>query len=217
MGRDGSGKNGHLRERIAHLAARIMAEDGVDDFGYAKRKAARQAGARDAKALPDNEEVEHALAAYRSLYQRQEHPPLLLELRAHALTVMRMLARFKPHLTGPVLSGVAGRHSDIDLQLFAENTKEVEIFLLNRGVRYRATQVRVYLNNGERVVPGFSFEHDAVEVRLTVFDAHDLRHSIRATPTGRPLERAPIAAVEELLGGVDQSASRNHCAACSAK
>jgi hypothetical protein len=40
VAREGSGKNSHLRERIAHLAARIMAEDGVDDFGYAKRKAA---------------------------------------------------------------------------------------------------------------------------------------------------------------------------------
>ncbi|MPZ42091.1 MAG: hypothetical protein GEV05_01555 [Betaproteobacteria bacterium] len=176
-----------------------MAEDGVDDFGYAKRKAARQAGARDAKAMPDNQEIEQALAAYRALYQPQEHPPLLLQLREQALTVMRMLARFNPHLTGSVLSGVAGRHSDIDLQLFAESAKEVEIFLLNEGVRYRASQARVYLNNDERIVPGFSFEHAAIEVRLTVFDARDLRHNIRTTPAGRPLERAPIATVEELI------------------
>src|SRR5690606_14075682 len=130
MGRDGSGRTAHLRERIAHLAARIMAEDGVDDFGYAKRKAARQAGARDAKAMPDNEEVEQALAAYRALYQQQEHPQLLLQLREQALTVMRMLERFKPRLTGSVLSGVAGRNSDIDLQLFPDSAKEVEIYLL---------------------------------------------------------------------------------------
>jgi hypothetical protein len=200
MARENSGRNGHLRERIAHLAARIMAEDGVDDFGYAKRKAARQAGARDAKAMPDNQEIEQALAAYRALYQPQEHPSLLLELREQALTVMRMLARFKPHLVGSVLSGVAGRHSNIDLQLFAESAKEVEIYLVNAGVRFRAAQARVYLNNEEAVVPSFSFEHEAIEVRLTVFDARDLRHSIRITPAGRPLERAPIAAVEELVG-----------------
>ena len=57
MGRDANGRQGGLRERIAHLAARIMAEDGVDDFAYAKRKAARQAGARDARAMPDNKEI----------------------------------------------------------------------------------------------------------------------------------------------------------------
>ena len=199
MAREGSGRNGHLRERIAHLAARIMAEDGVDDFAYAKRKAARQAGARDAKAMPDNQEIEQALAAYRALYQPQEHPSLLLQLREQALTVMQTLARFKPHLTGSVLSGVAGRHSNIDLQLFAESAKEVEIYLLNEGVRYRASQARMYLNNEERMVPSFSFEHAAIEVRLTVFDARDLRHTIRTTPAGRPLERAPIAVVEELI------------------
>jgi hypothetical protein len=192
-----------LRERIAHLAARIMAEDGVDDFGYAKRKAARQAGVRDAKAMPDNQEVEQALAAYRSIYQQQEHPSLLLQLREHALTVMQMLARFRPHLTGSVLSGVAGRHSDIDIQLFAESAKEVEIFLLNAGVRYRAAQARLYLNNDERVVPTFSFEHQDVEIRLTVLDARDLRHTIRTTPAGRPLERAPMAVVEELIAAPD--------------
>ena len=199
MSRDGAGRNGHLRERIAHLAARIMAEDGVDDFGYAKRKAARQAGARDAKAMPDNQEIEEALALYRSLYQRQEHPPVLLQLREQALAVMQMLARFRPHLTGSVLSGVAGRHSDIELQLFAESAKEVEIYLLNQGVRYRAAQARLYLNNDEHVLPTFSFEHEDVAVRLTVFDVRDLRHTIRATPAGRPMERAPIPTVEELI------------------
>jgi len=191
-----------LRERIAHLAARIMAEDGVDDFGYAKRKAARQAGVRDANAMPDNQEIEQALAAYRSLYQQQEHPALLQQLREQALTVMRLLERFNPHLTGSVLSGVAGRHSDIELQLFAESAKEVEIFLLNHGLRYRAAQSRVYLNNDERVMPTFSLEHENVEIRLTVFDARDLRHSIRTSQAGRPLERASIAAVAELVATV---------------
>jgi hypothetical protein len=199
MTRDSSGKNGHLRERIAHLAARIMAEDGVDDFGYAKRKAARQAGARDAKAMPDNQEIEQALAAYRALYQRSDHPALLLELREQALTVMRMLERFDPHLTGSVLSGVAGRYSDIDLQLFAESAKDVEIFLLNAGVRYRAAQARMYLNNDERLVPTLSFEHEGIEIRLCVFDRRDLRHGIRSSPSGKPLERASIAAVEALI------------------
>ena len=62
MARSSNGKQAALREQIAHLAARIMAEDGVDDFAYAKRKAARQAGAADARAMPDNLETKRALA-----------------------------------------------------------------------------------------------------------------------------------------------------------
>jgi len=199
MARDHGKGSGHLRERIAHLAARIMAEDGIDDFGYAKRKAARQAGARDAKAMPDNEEIERALAQYRSLYQGESHLSLLRELREQALTVMQMLEKFRPHLIGSVLSGVAGKHSDIELQLYAENAKEVELYLLNRGVRYRPSQIRLYLNGEERVLPTFAFEHDGVEVRVTVFDDRDLRHGVRTSPNGRVLERGSIGTVQALL------------------
>jgi hypothetical protein len=200
MARDSYNKSsGHLRERIAHLAARIMAEDGIDDFGYAKRKAARQAGARDAKAMPDNDEIERALAQYRALYQAQTHSSLLRELREQALAVMQTLERFRPHLIGPVLSGVAGKHSDIDLQLYAESSKEVELFLLNRGLRYRAAQTRLYLNADERLVPRFEFDHDGLAVRLTVLDARDLRHTVRTSLNGRPVERGSIGAVQALL------------------
>lgn len=198
MGRDNFARNSQLRSRIAHLAARIMAEDGVDDFGYAKRKAARQAGAADARAMPDNEEIEAALAEYRAIYQQSEHPAVLLKLREQALSVMRGMAQFRPHLTGSVLSGVAGKHSTIELQLFAESAKDVEIFLLNAGVRYRPAQARVYINNDECVVPTYRFEHERIEVRLTVFDDIDSRQTIRATPGGRALERGSISAVEAL-------------------
>jgi hypothetical protein len=199
MARDTYTKGGHLRDRIAHLAARIMAEDGVDDFAYAKRKAARQAGARDAKAMPDNQEIEQALALYRSIYRKDDHPQILGLLRERALTVMRMLEAFRPQLTGSVLSGVAGRNSDIEVQAYADSAKEVEIFLLTRGVRFWPAQSRLYINNQETVVPTYTFEHDGAEVRVTALDARDLRHVIRTTPGGRPLERAPIPAVEALL------------------
>lgn len=199
MTRDASGKQGNLRERIAHLAARIMAEDGIDDFAYAKRKAARQAGAPNARAMPDNEEVEEALAVYRQLYQAGQHAPLLAELRRQALEVMRLVERFNPHLTGSVLSGVAGRYSDIELLVFVDSAKEIEIFLLNQAIRYRAEQARLYVNQSEKIVPIFGFEHDGAAIRVTALDAHDIRHAIRTSPLGRPLERAPIAAVEQLL------------------
>jgi len=199
MARGAKGRQAILREQIAHLAARIMAEDGVDDFAYAKRKAARQAGAADARAMPDNEEIERALAAYREIYQKDEHEDVLRQLREQALTVMRGLEQFNPHLVGSVLSGVAGRHSDIEIQLFADSAKEVEIFLLNGGVRFRPSQVRRFVNKSEEQVPVFVFDAAGFAVSLTVFDQRDIRHSIRATPLGRPLQRAGIAALVGLL------------------
>ena len=53
------------RERIAQLAARLMAADGVQDFALAKRKAARQLGANDTQNLPNNTEIEQVLEAMR--------------------------------------------------------------------------------------------------------------------------------------------------------
>lgn len=200
MSRNSGGRHGALRERIAHLAARIMAEDGVDDFAYAKRKAARQAGAADSRALPDNEEIERALAAYRQIYQQGEHADVLRILREQALTAMGEFERFNPYLTGSVLSGVAGKFSDIELHLFADSSKEVEIFLLNRGWRYRPSQTRCFVGQAERLVPVFLVEHEGGEVELKVFEREDLRQTIRATPLGRPLPRASAEEVRNLLG-----------------
>lgn len=199
MSRNHGGKNGALREQIAHLAARIIAEDGVDDFAYAKRKAARQAGAADARSMPDNEEVENALALYREIYQKDEHPEILSSLREQALTVMSALERFHPYLSGSVLSGVAGKFSDIEIHLFADSGKEVEMFLLNRGWKFRPTQVRCYVNQSEQQIPAYLVLHEGIEAVLKVFDLEDTRATIRSTALGRPLQRAGIAEVRALV------------------
>src|SRR4051812_49281006 len=109
-----------MRARIAAAAARIMAEDGVDDFAFAKRKAARQLGAVDTHSLPRNDEIEAELRAYRALYQAEDHPFVVEELRRTALEAMKLLERFSPYLTGPVLKGIAGPFAEIDLQLFPD-------------------------------------------------------------------------------------------------
>src|SRR4051794_34423343 len=133
MSRKGSRQNG-TRARIAAAAARLMAEDGIDDFGLAKRKAARQLGVEDHHLMPGNEEIEAELEAYRLLYQADDHPEVLRALLEVALDAMRTLQRFNPYLTGPVLRGTAGPFAEVTLQLFPESTKEVEIFLIDQGI-----------------------------------------------------------------------------------
>src|SRR5687768_11237603 len=132
------------RARIAAAAARLMAEDGIDDFALAKRKAAKQLGVTDAQALPGNDEIEAELRAYLALYQAEEHPQRVVELREIALDAMRALERFTPYLTGPVLKGIAGPYAEIELQLFPDSVKEVEIFLLDRNLTYATQEGRRY-------------------------------------------------------------------------
>src|SRR5260221_9045156 len=136
------GARGEMRARIAAAAARIMAEEGIDDFALAKRKAARRLGAADSEALPANDEIEAELREYLALYQAEAHPERITALRRVALEAMRALERFNPYLTGPVLAGLAGPYAEIDLQLFPESSKEVELFLLDRTVAYEASDER---------------------------------------------------------------------------
>ena len=90
----------------------MIAEDGISDYGLAKRKAARQAGAPDSRNLPTNLEIEEALRAYQQLYQADEQPERVQRLREVAVEIMRLLTQFNPYLTGAVLAGSAGRHSE---------------------------------------------------------------------------------------------------------
>ncbi len=186
------GNNKQMRERIAHLAARLMAVDGIDDFALAKRKAARQSGAPDTRNLPSNDEVEHALRAYQQLYQADEQRERLRHLRQQARDMMAMLARFDPFLSGAVLSGSAGKYADIDLLLFTDSMKDVEMFLLERRIAYRSGEHRVHIGDEVRGVPSFSVSTEEADFDITVFAPHDLRAQIRSTPEGRPLERVRI-------------------------
>ena len=106
-----------MRARIAAEAARVMAEDGIDDFALAKRKAARRLGASDTESLPRNDEIEAELHAYRALYQPEEHSERITALRRAALEAMRAFERFHPYLTGPVRKGTAGPYAEIEQHL----------------------------------------------------------------------------------------------------
>jgi hypothetical protein len=189
-----------MRQRIAAAAARIMAEDGVDDFALAKRKAARVLGAPDTEALPGNDEIEDELRAYRALYQAEEHPERIAELRRAALEAMRALAQFRPYLTGPVLSGLAGPYAEIDLQLFPESAKEVEIFLLDRNIEYRSLETRRYAGDRALAVAVLTLEWEGAPLRLSVFDPRDERVAVKNTQAGKVSPRVGIAELSQLVG-----------------
>jgi len=182
--------SGTLRREIAALAARMMAEDGISDFGFAKRKAAKQLGATDSDALPNNAEIEAELRAWQALYQDEEQPERLYEMRSAAVDVMRLLADFRPYLTGGALDGTAGRYSELEIELFPESAKEVEIFFLNQDFHYEHREPRRPAPNTPEAI--LTFDWDDVPVRLSIYPAG-------AERSGRRQERARLAQVEALL------------------
>ena len=188
-----------MRERIAAAAARIMAEDGIDDFALAKRKAAKSLGAPATEALPANDEIEAELRAYLALYQAEEHPQRVAELRELALDAMRALQGFHPYLTGPVLKGTAGPYAEIDLQLFPESSKDVELFLLERGIVFETQEGRRYSGDRAHAVSVFTLLWQDTPLRLSVFDPRDERVALKTSQAGRVMQRAGIAELATLL------------------
>ena len=187
------------RARIAAAAARLMAEDGIDDFALAKRKAAKQLGALDSQALPGNDEIEAELRAYLALYQAEEHPQRVAELREIALDAMRTLEQFSPYLTGPVLKGIAGPYAEIELQLFPDSVKEVEIFLLDRNLTYATHEGKRYAGDRAHAVSVLTLAWRGAPLRLSIFDPRDERVALKTSQAGRVMDRAGIAEVGALL------------------
>jgi len=187
------------RSRIAHLAARLMAQDGIEDYALAKRKAARQAGMPETRELPTNEEVEEALRTYQQIYHHEEHRNRLRVLRETAVRAMRELARFNPHLTGSVLNGNAGKYADVNLQLFTDNEKAVELYLIDRRIPFKSAQSRLYSGEERRTVPVYTLNDQGTDIELTVLSTLDLRGPLRTSPEGKNIERAKLQAVEQLL------------------
>ena len=195
-----SAKRNHHREHLAYLAARILAEDGTQDYASAKRKAARQAGAPSTQQLPDNREIEAALRSWQSLYQGDRHAAQLRDLREAAIDAMKLLAPFNPWLTGSVLSGTAGPHSDINLQLFTDDGKALELSLLNFQREYQVGKRKVRIGDRTLDASVISFTTNGVPVNALLLPL-DLQRIVQKTADGRTVERARLAQVESLLDG----------------
>jgi hypothetical protein len=189
-----SSTSSHLRRAIATAAARLMAEDGIGDYGAAKRKAARSLGAGEGEALPTNEEVETELRAWQSLYQEDEQRERVHDLRATALEVMQLLADFTPYLTGGALDGTAGRYSAVELDLYADSSKDVEIALLSRGISYDIMD-----NRRVGVDAQLRLEWNDLPVLITIYPLAAERRQPRQPQGGRGRRRVRAEAVTELL------------------
>ena len=114
-------------------------------------------------------------------------------MRHTALELLELLADFHPYLTGSVLDGTAGEHSSIDLLLFADSAKEVEIFLLNQGLDIEHEDPR-----SDRVEAVLVIETDTVDANLIILSPQMERVSFKHRD-GRPRERIRADALRDLL------------------
>jgi hypothetical protein len=196
-----------VREEIAIAAARMIAEDGLD-YSTAKRKAARQVVGEariEGAWLPDNDQVEEEIREYQALFQGESQPAVLRRLREIALDWMQRLDAFNPYVTGAVLNGTAGEHSDIHLQIFCDNPKDVAIYMLNANIQYDVSETRHFAGRGYVETLSFLWrpadeprDAEPVGIHVALYETDDLRGAVRADARGR-LPRANVQALKALL------------------
>jgi hypothetical protein len=188
------------RLQLAHEAAKIMAEEGLDDLSAAKRKAAQRLRWSDKEDLPSNQEVEQALREYQAVFQADEQPFRLRVLREEAVRAMRFFERFAPLLVGPVAEGTAGAHSEIILHLFADTSEEVTVFLINKEIPYDQDQVNINVpGKGPMIFPTFEFMAGDVPMTLVVLPRSKKRELPRSPVDGRAMTRLSLDDVKALL------------------
>lgn len=179
----------HMRQLVAQQAARMIAEEGISDYAFAKRKAARQLGMEDVHCLPGNAEIEIELRLHQEIFLGEEHGASIRQLRMDALTTMQLFSRFDPHLTGAVLDGTAGRHAETDLHLFADSDKDVEIFLLNLKIPYSTGERSYQFGNERRKISVLTLEGPSGPIRLSIFAPDEIRSQPRGHDNSSPRVR----------------------------
>jgi hypothetical protein len=186
---DGLSDSARVRREIARVAAQLIADEGLD-YGPAKAEAAATLGrhAHGRNLLPDNDEIDRALREHLELFDPQAQARLRA-MREAALDLMEKLHPFRPYLTGAVWKGLAHEHAMIQVDLFADNGKEVHYSLLNAQHPFEAVDVGA--GRGQPAREGFTLEAAGFPALLVLHPERQQHNQSK--------ERGDIAAVQRLL------------------
>ena len=188
------------RRRLAHEAARLMAESGIRDYHQAKRKAAERLGIHDDASLPRNSEIEDALREYQRLFQGETQAAGLRARRDAAMRALEFFGAFDARLVGPVLDGTADRNSPVALHLYTDDADAVPRFLDQHGIPAESRSRRVRFDR-ERAgdVPVWVFSAEELTFDLAVLPRDALRQAPLSAIDEKPMKRASLAQLRELI------------------
>ena len=188
------------RHRLAHEAARLMAEGGFRDYHQAKLKAAERLGIHDDASLPRNREIEQALREYQRLFVGESRLQALHARRQAALRALEFLEAFSPRLVGPVLEGTADANSPVLLQLHAEDADAVPRFLEDHRIPADARTRHVRLDRKrEADFPVWLFSAEGLTFDLTVLPLDALRQAPLSGVDEKPMKRASFSNLQQLV------------------
>ena len=193
-------RNADITRHLAVEAARIMDDQGIQEFSIAKRKAAERLNIRDPSLWPKNTDIEEALLEHRRLFNHDNNVNTLHELRSCAFRLMQLLQQFQPYLVGSVLSGSADQHSEICLHVFTDEPEQVLLHLLERGIHAQHAEKKTQLTSDRLItLPCFKFVAGQHPIELVVFPVTGLRQAPISPVNHKPMLRANLQAVKDLL------------------
>ena len=188
------------RSRLAHEAARQMAEGGFRDFHQAKLKAAARLGIHDDASLPRNREIEDALREYQRIFLGEGQARALRQRREAATRALQFLQEFEPRLVGPVLEGTADATSPVQLHAYSDDAEAVARFLDGHGVPAEPRSRRLRLDRERSAdLPVWLFSAEDLAFEVTVLPLHALRQAPLSSMDEKPVRRASLAQLRQLL------------------
>lgn len=188
------------RQRVCAEAARIMAEEGINDFQLAKRRATQRLNLPEGKNLPSNQEVEEALRQHLGLFHGPRLASDVARLRAAALDAMRFLGQHEPRLVGAALNGVVTPSSEVQLHICADTPEEVSLLFAEHRIPVDQGERRLRFGGDRELrVPSYRFVADGVPIEVCVLSHAAAREAPLSPVDGRPMQRANQREVESLV------------------
>ena len=164
---------------VARRAAEVIMEEGITDYLFAKKKAAKYLGLLPSENLPSNQEIDDALKEYQNIFQEQVDSEIISKIKKEALNTMILFEDFNPHLTGQLLEGLIPKFPKIQINLFTDNIKEVEYTLLNNNITFDTKdtiyQEKLSKKKSTKTVPAFILEGIWFPIELKVYFENDIR------------------------------------------
>ncbi len=189
-----------LRRKIAFEAARLMYFREETQYHRAKLKAGRrlsQGWIRPGD-MPSNREVRQQIQLFARVHEGHRRDEDLRDMRFEALRMMRLLRRYRPRLTGEVLSGHARDDSEIEIHVFGDADADVAAELTEQGLPYRLEH-RAELRRGQHYETVHVHAEDRYRFRLVVHPEMSAREAARRSAADDKCQWASIRDVEELL------------------
>ena len=169
-----SSKN--VKVSVANLAAQLIMEEGIKDYLYAKKKAAKSLGINENANLPTNSQIDKAIDEFNKIFNPNIDIEFLQQFKTQALELMSIFKNFKPHLMDQLSQGIIPKFPEIKINLFADNLKDVEYVLLNSELSYDFKEVKMNAKGGKhsvKSIPTIYLENLSIPAEIKVYFEND--------------------------------------------